>query len=332
MNYVANKSRYNMMKYKRCGRSGLKLPMISFGLWHNFGVRGNYENMERMCMTAFDCGITHFDLADNYGPDPGQAEKNFGKILNSVLKPYRDEIVITTKAGYNMWEGPYGDWGSRKHLMASIDQSLERLGCDYVDIFYHHRMDSETPLEETMGVLADIVNSGKALYVGVSNYDRETNERAAALLKEMNCSCIVNQSRYSIFDRTIENNGVKNFARDNGIGIVAFSPLAQGLLTDKYLNGIPEKSRIVTDSRFLKKNSLTDTRLKQIAELNIMASERGQTLAQMALAWTIRDSVCSALIGASSPDQIIENLHSLDNMSFTEEELKRIDNISNPKE
>lgn len=326
--YVASSERYTRMKYNRVGKSGLKFPAVSLGLWHNFGTRDSFENMKDMCRTAFDCGITQFDLANNYGPVYGAAEMNFGNIMDQDFRPYRDEMLIATKAGYDMWKGPYGDGGSRKYLMASIDQSLQRMKLDYVDIFYHHRMDKETPLEETMQALADIVRSGKALYAGVSNYDREYTEKAVMLLKELHCPFVVNQRRYSIFDRTIEKDGVKTFCRESGIGIIAFSPLAQGMLTDKYLNGIPADSRIAKDNRFLHAGDITDKRIKQITALNKLAGERGQTLAQMALSWVLKDEeVSSVLIGASKPSQIRENMSVSDRTSFTEEELIFIDTV-----
>lgn len=326
--YTADKTRYERMPYNRVGRSGLKFPAVSLGLWHNFGSKDNYDNMKEMCRTAFDHGITQFDLANNYGPVYGSAETNFGRIIKEDFLPYRDELVITTKAGYDMWDGPYGDHGSRKYLMASIDQSLRRMGLDYVDIFYHHRMDKETPLEETMTALADIVRSGKALYAGVSNYDKEYTEKAAALLKELHCPFIVNQRRYSIFDRTIEDAGVKEYCKEAGIGIIAFSPLAQGMLTDKYLNGIPEDSRIARDGRFLHRSDLTEARLTQIRRLNELAEKRGQSLAQMALSWVLKDDeVCSVLIGASRPEQIIENISAAGHADFTQEELDIIEEI-----
>ena len=285
--------------------------------------------MKEMCRTAFDCGITQFDLANNYGPVYGAAEMNLGNIIEQDFRPYRDELIIATKAGYDMWEGPYGDGGSRKYLMASIDQSLKRLKLDYVDIFYHHRMDKETPLEETMETLADIVRSGKALYAGVSNYDQEYTKKAAEILKELHCPFVVNQRRYSIFDRTIEQDGVKDFCRESGIGIIAFSPLAQGMLTDKYLNGIPADSRIAKDDRFLHASDITEKRIRQITELNKIARERGQTLAQMALSWVLKDDVVSSvLIGASKPSQIQENISVAQRAAFTEEELMSIDMIS----
>lgn len=326
--YTPAKERYNIMEYNRCGRSGLLLPKISLGLWHNFGDASDYENMRQLCFTAFDNGITQFDLANNYGPAYGSAEKNFGRILKEDLMPYRDELIITTKAGYDMWNGPYGDGGSRKYLMASIDQSLKRMKLDYVDIFYHHRMDRETPLEETMQALADIVRAGKALYVGVSNYDREYTKKASEILKELHCPFIVNQRRYSMFDRQIEEDGVKAFCKQDGIGIIAFSPLAQGMLTDKYLNGIPADSRIARDDRFLHASDITAERIAKIRALDQIAKERGQTLAQMALSWVLKDDeVCSVLIGASKPSQILENISVAEQASFSEEELKRIDEI-----
>lgn len=327
--YTADKSRYASMKYVHCGKSGLCLPQISLGLWHNFGDTASFANMKQLCFTAFDNGITHFDLANNYGPEPGSAEKNFGRILKEDLMAYRDELVISTKAGYEMWDGPYGNWGSRKHMLASLDQSLKRMGLEYVDIFYHHRMDKNTPLEETMSALNQVVKSGKAIYAGLSNYDGETLAKATAILNEMHCPFIINQNRYSIFDRTIENNGLKETAHKLQKGIIAFSPLAQGMLTDKYLHGIPSDSRIKTDGRFLKAAALTESRLNQIAKLNEMAKDRGQTLAEMALSWVLKDGiVTSVLIGASKPMQILDNIKAIENTSFTDEELKKIDEIS----
>lgn len=326
--YQAADTRYETMQYNRCGASGLKLPAVSLGLWHNFGDTGNYDNMKAMCRTAFDHGITHFDLANNYGPAPGSAERNFGQILRDDLHPYRDELIISTKAGYDMWEGPYGNWGSRKYLIASLDQSLKRLGLEYVDIFYHHRMDPETPLEETMGALASIVKSGKALYVGLSNYDGTTLKKAAALLNDLHCPFIINQNRYSILDRGIEENGLKDASCELKKGIIAFSPLAQGLLTDRYLNGIPSDSRIAKDGRFLNESSLTPGRLSQLHALNELAAKRGQTLAGMALSWVLKDKkVTSVLIGASKPEQITENLSILGHTDFTAQELQKIDDI-----
>ena len=329
MSYTASNTRYATMTYHRSGNSGLKLPALSLGLWHNFGSNGNYENMKAMCFTAFDHGITHFDLANNYGPEPGSAERNFGRILREELHAYRDELVISTKAGYTMWDGPYGDWGSRKYLLASLDQSLKRMGVDYVDIFYHHRMDPNTHLEESMMALDTAVKSGKALYAGISRYDLEHTRQAMEILKELKCPFIIHQTRYSIFDRHIETDGVKSFTAQNGCGIIAFSPLAQGLLTDKYLKGIPEDSRIKTDGRFLHADQLTPEKLAQITALNELAKNRGQTLAQMALSWVLRDGeVTSVLIGASKPEQILENLEIVGHTSFTEEELRAIDAIS----
>lgn len=329
MKYEASNTRYDSMKYLSCGNSGLKLPMISFGLWHNFGKNSDYENMKNLCFTAFDNGITLFDVANNYGPDPGCAETNLGRILKEDLHAYRDELLIATKAGYTMWPGPYGDWGSRKYLLASLDQSLSRLGLDYVDIFYHHRMDPNTPVEESMMALDTAVKSGKALYAGISNYDGPHMHEAASILKELRCPFVINQNRYSIFDRTIEKNGLKQAAVEDKKGIIVFSPLAQGLLTDKYLNGIPDGSRINTDNRFLKATALTEERLEQICKLNSLAQKRGQTLAQMALSWLFKDnSITSVLIGASKPEQILENIKMLDNTTFTEEELQLIDSIS----
>ena len=329
MVWLANPERYGQMQYRYCGKSGLRLPALSLGLWHNFGHVNALESQRAILRKAFDLGITHFDLANNYGPPPGSAEENFGRLLREDFAAYRDELIISTKAGYDMWPGPYGDWGSKKYLTASIDQSLKRLQLDYVDIFYHHRMDPETPLEETMEALASIVHSGKALYAGISNYNEEYTRKASAIMKELHCPLIVNQRRYSIFDRTIEEDGVKNCCKEIGMGIIAFSPLAQGLLTDKYLHGIPEDSRIARDHRFLKASALTPERLHQIDELNKLAAERGQTLAQMALSWILKDDeVASVLIGASRPEQIEENISIVEHLDFTEEELKKIDEIS----
>lgn len=327
--YTASEKRYETMKYNRCGQSGLLLPAVSLGLWHNFGDNNDYENMKEMCFTAFDNGITHFDLANNYGPSEGAAELNFGKILKEEFAPYRDEMIISTKAGYYMWPGPYGDWGSRKYLISSLDQSLKRMGLDYVDIFYHHRMDPNTPLEETMEALDQIVRSGKALYVGISNYDGPTLEKATAILKELKTPFIINQNRYNIFDRTIEKNGLKEKAKELGKGIICFSPLEQGLLTDRYLNGIPEDSRIRTDGRFLKESQLDPHKLENIKSLNEIAKRRGQTLAEMALAWNLKDDyITSVIIGASKPSQILDNVKAIENTTFTEEEIKEIDKYS----
>ena len=329
MKYVADEKRYDSMQYNKCGESGLKLPAVSLGLWHNFGDNADYENMCKMCFTAFDNGITHFDLANNYGPEAGSAERNFGKILNEHLKSYRDEMVISTKAGYYMWQGPYGDFGSRKYLIASLDQSLKRMNVDYVDIFYHHRMDKDTPLYETMWALDQIVKSGKALYVGLSNYDGKTMKEASDILKELRCPFVINQNRYSIFDRTPEQNGIIDTAISEKKGMIIFSPLAQGLLTERYLKGIPSDSRVKTDGRFLKENSVSDDYIKKAIKLNEIAKERGQTLAQMALSWVYaKKGVTSVLIGASKPQQIVENISMQTEASFTEEELRKIDAIS----
>ena len=325
--YTADEKRYDTMRYNRCGRSGLKLPVVSLGLWHNFGDFSSYDNMKQMCFTAFDNGITHFDLANNYGPEAGSAEKNVGRILREHFSAYRDELIISSKAGYDMWKGPYGNWGSRKYLIASLDQSLKRMGLDYVDIFYHHRMDPETPLEETMGALDQIVRSGKALYVGLSNYDGETMKRACEILTDLKCPFIINQNSYNIFNRTIEQNGLKQAARECQKGIISFSPLAQGMLTDRYLNGIPDDSRIKTDGRFLNQEKLTP-HIEQIKKLNDIAAKRGETLAQMALKWVVKDDdVTSVLVGASKPQQILENLKVMEGTGFSEEELRMIDEI-----
>ena len=327
--YTPAKERYNIMEYNRCGRSGLLLPKISLGLWHNFGDASDYENMRQLCFTAFDNGITQFDLANNYGPAYGSAEKNFGRILKEDLMPYRDELIITTKAGFDMWEGPYGNWGSRKYLLASLDRSLKRMGLDYVDIFYHHRMDPETPLEETMGALATAVCQGKALYVGLSNYDGETLKQAAAILKDLKCPFVINQNCYSIFDRTVEKNGLKDMTGNLKKGLITFSPLAQGQLTDRYLNGIPEDSRIRKDGRFLKESILTAERMEQIRKLNELAAQRGEKLADMALAWLLqKKEVTSVLIGASKTQQILDNIKAIHSAPFTEEELQKIDEYS----
>ena len=327
--YTASKDRYTAMDYNRCGKSGLLLPKVSLGLWHNFGDTAVFENMKQLCFTAFDNGITHFDLANNYGPEPGSAEKNFGRILKEDLGTYRDELIISTKAGYDMWEGPYGNWGSRKYLLASLDQSLKRMGLDYVDIFYHHRMDPDTPLEETMGALASAVQSGKALYIGLSNYDGNTLQAAADILKELHCPFIINQNRYSIIDRTVEKNGLKDMTGKLQKGLITYSPLAQGQLTDRYLNGIPEDSRIRTDGRFLKESALNSHRMDQIHKLNNLAAQRGEKLADMALGWLLQhQEVTSVLIGASKPQQILNNIQATSCAPFTEEELKLIDEIS----
>lgn len=327
--YTAANEKYERMTFKKCGRSGLLLPRVSLGCWHNFGSHDVFENMRQMCFTAFDNGITHFDLANNYGPDPGTAEINFGRILHDDLSHYRDELIISTKAGYTMWDGPYGDGGSRKYLLSSLDQSLRRMKLDYVDIFYHHRMTPDTPLFETMQALADAVRSGKALYAGISNYDGETMKKAAAILDELHVPFIINQNRYSIFDRTPEKNGLLDAAKKDGRGVICFSPLAQGMLTDRYLGGIPDDSRAARNA-FLKKASLTEEKIEKIRKLNDMALSRGQSLAQMALGWVLsNDAVTSVLIGASRPEQIEDSLKCLQSPAFSEEELIKIDEISN---
>jgi L-glyceraldehyde 3-phosphate reductase len=324
---LANENRYEGMKYNRCGRSGLKLPAISLGLWHNFGGTDKFENGRAIVRRAFDLGITHFDLANNYGPPPGSAEENFGRLLATDLKPYRDELVISTKAGYYMWPGPYGDWGSRKYLVSSLDQSLKRLGLDYVDIFYHHRPDPETPLEETMAALDHIVRSGKALYVGISNYNAEDTAKAIRILKDLGTPQLIHQPRYSMFDRWVEN-GLLDVLEENGVGSIAFSPLEQGLLTNKYLKGIPEDSRAAGASVFLSKDSITPDKLDKVRRLNDLAAERGQSLAQMALAWVLRGGrVTTVLIGASRVEQIDDNVATVNRLDFTEEELQRIEEI-----
>lgn len=326
--YQADEKRYEEMKYNRCGASGLQLPAVSLGLWHNFGSNGNFDNMQDMCHTAFDHGITHFDLANNYGPVPGSAEENFGRILAKGLGRYRDELIISTKAGYDMWPGPYGNWGSKKYLVASLDQSLKRMGLDYVDIFYHHRPDPNTPLEETVRALDGIVRSGKALYVGISNYNKEQTIAAAELFKELGTPFIINQRKYSMFVRDIEKDGLKDYAAAHGIGIITFSPLAQGLLTDRYLHGIPEDSRVRTDGRFLKEAAIVEETLKKVRALNDLAAQRGQTLAQMALSWILRDGdITSVLIGASKPSQILDNIGIVHATAFSEEERRRIEEI-----
>lgn len=328
MEYSGNEKRYEYAEYRKCGESGLKLPAVSLGLWHNFGDNADFQNMCKMCFTAFDNGITHFDLANNYGPAAGSAEINFGKILKQHMKQYRDEMIISTKAGYYMWPGPYGDFGSKKYLTASLDQSLKRMNLDYVDIFYHHRMDKDTPLYETMWALDCIVKSGKALYVGLSNYDGETMKQAADILNELHCPFIINQNSYSILNRTVEKNGILEKAKEHKKGMIIFSPLAQGLLSNRYLNGIPEDSRVKTDGRFLNERSLSPEMLAKIEKLNKIAECRGQTLAQMALSWVYsKDGITSVLIGASKPEQITENLKMTDNLHFTEQELKEIDSI-----
>lgn len=327
--YTPNPDRYNTMTYVHSGTSGLQLPEVSLGLWHNFGDITPYEQMKQIVFTAFDNGITHFDLANNYGPEPGSAEKNFGRIIREYLSKHRDEIIVTSKAGFEMWEGPYGRGGSRKYLLASLDQSLNRLGLDYVDIFYHHCMDDQTPLEESLGALATAVHSGRALYAGLSNYDGPTLERATQILNELHVPFVINQNRYNIFDRTIEHNGLKEMTKKLGKGLITFSPLEQGLLTDRYLNGIPADSRIGHDNRFLQESALTPERMQQIRDLNDIAKQRGQTLAEMSLAWLLHDdAVTSVLVGVSKPEQILDDLKAMNNTEFSDEELARINEIS----
>ncbi len=327
MTYLANPDRYNEMTYRRCGKSGLKLPAISLGLWHNFGGVDVYENYREILRVAFDAGITHFDLANNYGPPPGSAEENFGSLLKKDFLPYRDELIISSKAGYLMWPGPYGEWGSKKYLMASLDQSLKRTGLDYFDIFYSHRPDPDTPLEETMGALDLMVRQGKALYVGISNYSAEDTARALAILKDLGTPCLIHQPKYSMFERWVEG-GLLDVLEENGVGCIPFSPLAQGLLTDKYLKGIPSDSRAAKDHGYLQKNEVNETVLDKIRKLNDIAVSRGQTLAQMALAWLLKDRrVTSVLIGASRVSQLQDSLKSLDHLAFRESELETIEAI-----
>jgi L-glyceraldehyde 3-phosphate reductase len=325
--YIANEQRYDTMQYRRCGRSGLRLPAISLGLWHNFSGVDVFENCRAMVRRAFDLGITHIDLANNYGPPPGSAESNFGQIMRLDLKPWRDELIISTKAGYGMWSGPYGDWGSRKYLLASLDQSLKRMGLEYVDIFYSHRPDPETPVEETMMALDQAVRSGKALYAGVSNYNPAQTAAAVKILRELGTPCLIHQVKYSMFERTPEQ-GLLDVLGKEGVGGIAFCPLAQGMLTDRYLKGIPEGSRASKAYSFLKKSDVDESHLVRIRALNELATQRGQSLAQMSLAWVLRDSrMTSAIIGASRVEQIEQNVAALANLSFSAEELARIDAI-----
>jgi len=327
MNHIISTDRYNKMTYRRCGNSGLKLPAISLGLWHNFGHVNVFENSKNLIHTAFNNGITHFDLANNYGPPPGSAEEVFGKILHEDFKGYRDEMIISSKAGYTMWDGPYGDWGSKKYLVSSLDQSLKRMKLDYVDIFYHHRPDPETPLEETMGALSLLVQQGKALYVGISNYQAEEAEKAIKILKDNGTPCLIHQPKYSMFERWVEN-GLLDVLAQNGVGCIPFSPLAQGLLTDKYLHGIPSDSRVATSGIFLKESNITPEKLAVIAKLNDVAQSRGQKLAHMALSWILKDNrITTVLIGASKPEQITDSIKALDNIKFSETEIKLIDEI-----
>lgn len=327
MSYTPAVNRYQNMSYRRCGKSGLKLPAISLGLWHNFGHVNDFENSRKILHTAFDAGITHFDLANNYGPPPGSAEENFGKILKQDFSAYRDELVISSKAGYYMWEGPYGEWGSKKYLVSSLDQSLKRMQLDYVDIFYHHRPDPDTPLEETMSALDLIVRQGKALYAGISNYKPQEAKQAFQILKDLGTPCLIHQPKYSMFERWVED-GLLDLLGEEGVGCIPFSPLAQGLLTDKYLKGIPEDSRVATSGVFLNENHLTEERLTAVAKLNVLAQKRGQKLAHMALSWILKDDrITSVLIGASKPEQVLDAIKALENIAFSEEELKEINSI-----
>ncbi len=327
MSYKANDTRYKQMQYRRCGKSGIQLPAISLGLWHNFGNVDEKKVFRKTLHTAFDCGITHFDLANNYGPPPGSAETNFGKILKKDFHAYRDELIISSKAGFDMWPGPYGEWGSKKYLVASLEQSLKRMQLEYVDIFYHHRPDPDTPLEETMTALDLMVRQGKALYVGISNYKSEDAAKAFAILKQLGTPCLIHQPRYSMFDRWVEDDGLLSVLENNGVGCIPFSPLAQGLLTNRYLHGIPKGSR-ATKGVFLKQEQITEPVLNKIKALNDVAVERNQTLAQMALAWILKDNrVTSVLIGASSADQLLDSVACLQNLNFTNEELEKIEGI-----
>ena len=329
MQYIANPERYQKMEYRRCGNSGLLLPAISLGLWHNFGHIDSLENARNMLQVAFDNGITHFDLANNYGPPPGSAEENFGKIFKEDFIPYRDELIISSKAGWGMWPGPYGDWGSKKYLVASLDQSLKRMGLEYVDIFYHHRPDPDTPLEETMGTLDLMVRQGKALYVGISSYHPKEAAKAIQLLKDLGTPCLIHQPKYSLFDRWVED-GLVDVLEQNGVGCIPFSPLAQGLLTNKYLKGIPEGSRAASHrgNGAIEEEQVSEEKIKKVLQLNVLAEERGQNLAQMALAWILKDKrISSVLIGVSRPEQITDSIRCLENYSFTTDELNRINAI-----
>jgi L-glyceraldehyde 3-phosphate reductase len=327
MSYTPSSNRYGSMEYRRCGNSGLKLPAVSLGLWHNFGYVDQLENCRKILHLAYDSGITHFDLANNYGPPPGSAEENFGRILHQDFRGHRDQLVISTKAGYYMWEGPYGEWGSKKYLVSSLDQSLQRMGLDYVDIFYHHRPDPDTPLEETMAALDLIVRQGKALYVGISNYKAEEAAKAIKILRQLGTPCLIHQPKYSMFERWVEG-GLLDLLEKEGVGCIPFSPLAQGLLTDKYLKGIPDDSRAHKAHGFLKEEQITPEVMAKIRQLNELAVKRGQTLAQMALAWIIRDKrITSVLIGVSRPEQVTDSLQCLHNTGFSEEELGQIGDI-----
>ncbi|MDE3144119.1 MAG: L-glyceraldehyde 3-phosphate reductase [Bacteroidota bacterium] len=327
MSYQASLNRYNEMLYRRCGKSGIKLSALSLGLWHNFGFVNDYENSRNIIKTAFDAGITHFDLANNYGPPPGSAEENFGKILHNDFKNYRDEMIISSKAGYTMWDGPYGDWGSKKYLVSSLDQSLKRMKLDYVDIFYHHRPDPDTPLEETMRTLDLMVRQGKTLYVGISNYKATEAKKAIDILNQLGTPCLIHQPKYSMFERWVEG-GLLDVLGNEGVGCIPFSPLAQGLLTDKYLHGIPQDSRVATSGIFLKESNITPAVIEKISRLNDLAKQRNQKLVHMALAWLLKDErITSVLIGASKPEQVIDAIKCLENIKFSEEELKTINNI-----
>ncbi len=328
MTHTPNPARYQHMEYRRCGKSGLKLPALSLGLWHNFGHVDVLENSRHMLRYAFDTGITHFDLANNYGPPAGAAEENFGKIMKEDFSGYRDELVVSTKAGYGMWEGPYGDWGSKKYLVSSLDQSLKRMRLDYVDIFYHHRPDPETPLEETMGALDLIVRQGKALYVGISNYHPQEAAKAFAILKDLGTPCIIHQPKYSMFVRWVEEEGLLDLLENAGVGCIPFSPLAQGLLTNKYLTGIPAESRAAKTHGHLQEDDVTAEKVASLRQLNELAQQRGQTLAQMALAWLLKDErITSVLIGASSVEQLSDSVRCLENKNFSSEELEAIERI-----
>jgi len=331
MQYTANPDRYQKMEYRRCGNSGLKLPAISLGLWHNFGQIDSFDNAQNILQVAFDNGITHFDLANNYGPPAGSAEENFGKIFKQDFAPYRDELIISTKAGWGMWDGPYGDWGSKKYLVASLDQSLKRMGLDYVDIFYHHRPDPETPLEETMGTLDLMVRQGKALYVGISSYQPEEAAKAFEILKQLGTPCLVHQPRYSMLDRWVED-GLLDLLQEEKVGCIPFSPLAQGMLTNKYLKGIPEGSRAASHrgNGAIDEDQVSDEKIKKVLQLNEIALERGQNLAQMALAWILKDQrITSVLVGVSKPEQLLDSIRCIENYSFSNQELNKINNILN---
>ena len=331
--YEAQPDRYKDMSYRRCGKSGILLPAISLGLWHNFGHADDFTNARNIIRTSFDCGITHFDLANNYGPPYGSAEETFGRILKKDFLKYRDELLISSKAGWDMWDGPYGNFGSKKYLISSLDQSLKRMGLDYVDIFYHHRPDPDTPLEETMGALHQMVQQGKALYVGVSRYSPEMTRRASEILGKMGTKLLIHQPRYNMMDRHIEDDGLLNELETQGVGAIAFSPLEQGILSDKYLNGIPDDSRALKDKRYLKAEHITKEKLDKVTQLNSIAKNRGQSLAQMAIAWLLKDDrITSVLVGVSKPEQILDNVKSIENLNFSKEELQAIEDILHKKD